>query len=142
MRKSFGCGTFLFVAFLVFLIVPANWLSPSPPVDPAKPATVYKYHIYKFSAKWCPGCRMQQAAWLLASADAELTKQGIKSFDLDIDKYKTLANAWKVKSLPTTIIVEVGSSGTDAVAIRRHDGPLTGTQIKDFVNLQQSWPNK
>ncbi len=141
MKKFNGCSIFIIVAIFVLLFVPASMLFPAAPPDgKPEPVAVQKYHIYKFSGKFCPACRLQQASWLMTSANESLKKQGIKVFDLDIEKAKTLGDAWKVKVIPTTIIVEVGSTGVDAKPIRRHDGRLSESQIETFVDLSKAWP--
>jgi len=125
----------------VLLAVPPGALFPRAiPEEPA--AGAKQCHIYRFSGSFCPACRLQDAHWANTNADEVLAKQGIISYKLDIAENVKLKDAWRVKVIPTTIIVEVTSDGKSGTALRRFDGCLSTHQIRDFVDLKHPWKNK
>ena len=61
--------------------------------------------LYIFSASWCPPCRRLKSFLV---QDKDIKKQYDITY-IDIDKFPELSKKYRVKSVPTTIILEEGT---------------------------------
>lgn len=80
--------------------------------------------LLKFSALWCNPCK--QLAKILQSIPQEEPLFDVQ--EIDIDKEPGMAAMWKVRSLPTLIILD--ETGEE---LRRSTGALTKDQLIKFL---------
>ena len=76
--------------------------------------------LVKFSASWCSPCKV------LASI-IENNPLSIPVVEVDIDEDFELAAKYKVRGVPTLIVVENGEE------IKRKVGLITAVQLKQFI---------
>jgi thioredoxin 1 len=76
--------------------------------------------LVKFSASWCHPCKV-----LASILDAN--PPAIPLVEIDIDEDSELAAKYKVRGVPTLIVVENGEE------IDRKVGLLTAVQLREFV---------
>jgi len=84
-----------------------------------------KRQVVKLSAQWCTPCRM--FAPIFNQVKEKLELQGIDFLEVDIDEQPELAYKYKVRSVPTTLIVE-----NDAV-LRSQAGSMTYSELEKFI---------
>ena len=77
--------------------------------------------LVKFSASWCSPCKV------LASI-IDNNPLSIPVVEVDIDEDPELATKYKVRGVPTLIVVEDGEE------VKRKVGLLTATQLNQFCN--------
>lgn len=77
--------------------------------------------VYKFSATWCGPCKM--LAKTLSTIESPLPIE-----EVDIDANPTLTQQFKVRGVPTLVIVE------DDVEVKRKVGVLSATEFLGWVN--------
>jgi thioredoxin 1 len=81
-----------------------------------------KQLIY-FSANWCAACQSMKPAI------DQIVKSGIQVATIDTDYDVSLTEQYKVKSIPTVVMLENGQE------IKRYSGgALTESQLKNFIN--------
>jgi thioredoxin 1 len=81
-----------------------------------------KQLIY-FSANWCAACQSMKPAI------DQIAKSGIQVAKIDTDYDVSLTEQYKVKSIPTVVMLENGQE------IKRYSGgALTESQLKNFIN--------
>ena len=80
--------------------------------------------LLKFSALWCNPCK--QLTKILQSIPQEEPLFDVQ--EIDIDKEPGMAAMWKVRSLPTLIILD--ETGEE---LRRSTGTLTKDQLIKFL---------
>ena len=78
--------------------------------------------LWYFSADWCGPCKQ------FGPVMDELTKQGMSIKRLNVDYTPDAATIYKVKSVPTVILVE------DEQEKARFTGTRTMQQVIDFYN--------
>ena len=76
--------------------------------------------LVKFSASWCSPCKV------LASI-IDNNPPSIPVVEVDIDKDFELATKYKVRGVPTLVVVEDGEE------VKRKVGLLTAIQLREFV---------
>jgi thioredoxin 1 len=125
---------FLIVLFVVFRVIAMTKIKNTPMVaDHAKVLTLTDKNFQQqtknrvvlvdFWAAWCAPCRMM--APVLNDVSSELTGNTHVG-KVDIQQYQSLANKYKVRSIPTMILLKNG------IEINR----FVGIKSKDFL-LQQ-----
>ena len=77
--------------------------------------------VYKFSASWCGPCKM--LAKTLSNIESPLPIE-----EIDIDKNPELTQQFKVRGVPTLVIVE------DDVEVKRKVGVMSGPEFLEWVN--------
>ena len=77
--------------------------------------------VYKFSATWCGPCKM--LAKTLSTVESPIPIE-----EIDIDANPTLTQQFKVRGVPTLVIVE------DDVEVKRKVGVLSATEFLGWVN--------
>lgn len=77
--------------------------------------------LVKFSASWCSPCKV------LASI-IDNNPLSIPVVEVDIDEDPELATKYKVRGVPTLVVVEDGEE------VKRKVGLLTATQLNQFCN--------
>jgi thioredoxin 1 len=76
--------------------------------------------LIKFSASWCSPCKV-------LTSIIENNPPAIPLIEIDIDEDYELAAKYKVRGVPTLIVVENGEE------INRKVGLLTAVQLREFV---------
>jgi thioredoxin 1 len=76
--------------------------------------------LIKFSASWCSPCKV-------LTSIIENNPPAIPLIEIDIDEDYELAAKYKVRGVPTLIVVENGEE------IKRKVGLITAVQLKQFV---------
>lgn len=77
--------------------------------------------LLKFSATWCGPCKM------LAGSLSQADLGDVELVDIDIDENTEKAIEYKVRGVPTLILVE------DGVEIKRKSGVMMTREIEDFI---------
>lgn len=77
--------------------------------------------VLKFSAAWCGPCKM--LAKTLSTVESPLLIE-----EVDIDVNPTLTQQYRVRGVPTLVLVE------DDVEVRRKVGVLSATEFLEWVN--------
>ena len=108
--------------FLLFLLL----LSP-------EIAQAADYRLLRFTATWCGPCHAQQAIFRQPQIQAVLRQHNIKDVAVDIDRYPSIAKTWRIRAVPTTILVDVDPADGKATVIRRRNTSMTAEQYKNFV---------
>jgi thioredoxin 1 len=76
--------------------------------------------LIKFSASWCSPCKV-------LTSIIENNPPAIPLVEIDIDEDYELAAKYKVRGVPTLIVVENGEE------IKRKVGLITAVQLKQFI---------
>lgn len=76
--------------------------------------------ILKFSATWCQPCKA-------LSKTMEALDLGVRVEEIDIDQNDQLAAEFKIRGVPTLILVRDGKE------VARTSGTKTAEQLKQFV---------
>ena len=77
--------------------------------------------VYKFSASWCGPCKM--LAKTLSTIESPLPIE-----EVDIDANPTLTQQFKVRGVPTLVIVD------DDMEVKRKVGVISGPEFLEWVN--------
>lgn len=77
--------------------------------------------VFKFSATWCGPCKM--LARTLSTVDSPIPIE-----EIDIDANPTLTQQFRVRGVPTLVIVE------DDVEVKRKVGVLSAAEYLEWVN--------
>lgn len=77
--------------------------------------------VYKFSATWCGPCKM--LAKTLSAIESPLPIE-----EVDIDANPTLTQQFRVRGVPTLVIVE------DDIEVKRKVGVISGPEFLEWVN--------
>ena len=77
--------------------------------------------VYKFSASWCGPCKM--LAKTLSTIESPLPIE-----EVDIDANSTLTQQFKVRGVPTLVIVD------DDMEVKRKVGVISGPEFLEWVN--------
>lgn len=77
--------------------------------------------IYKFSAAWCGPCKMLSKT--ISTIESPLPIE-----EVDIDANPTLTQQFRVRGVPTLVIVE------DDVEVKRKVGVMSGPEFLEWVN--------
>jgi len=82
--------------------------------------------VYKFWASWCSPCTSY--APIFTKVRKELESNDIKFYEIDIDQQesKDMLSKFKVKSIPTTVVVE-GEN------IKHISGKIEEDTLKEFI---------
>lgn len=79
--------------------------------------------LLKFYATWCQPCKMQSQIIKVAG---DKIKTEIE--DVDIDQNLMMATDYKIRSVPTMVLIE-----RDGTEIKRHVGVLNEKQLLEFL---------
>lgn len=96
-------------------------------------ATAADYRLLRFTATWCGPCHNQQLIFRQPQIQAVMRQHGIKDVPVDIDRYPRISKQWNIRSVPTTILVDVDPRDGKAIVIRRRNTSMTAVQYKSFV---------
>ena len=77
--------------------------------------------VYKFSAAWCGPCKM--LAKTMSTIESPVPIE-----EVDIDSNPTLTQQFRVRGVPTLVIVE------DDVEVKRKVGVMSGPEFLEWVN--------
>lgn len=77
--------------------------------------------LYKFSASWCQPCKM------LANNFKYVDMGDVQLVELDIEKNSEKAVEFKIRSVPTMVLMEDGKE------IKRTSGVLMADKIEEFI---------
>lgn len=77
--------------------------------------------VYKFSASWCGPCKM--LAKTLSTIESPLPIE-----EVDIDANPTLTQQFRVRGVPTLVLVE------DDIEVKRRVGVMSGPEFLEWVN--------
>lgn len=75
--------------------------------------------IIEFGGEWCAPCKQQ------APITRRLEADGVKVYHVDYDRHRPVADAWKVTSMPTLIVV----------SLRDVNGRRVGKELRRFVGV-------
>lgn len=118
---------------LLCLLMQVNWMlfedQPADPLRAPQPIVerpLPRYQVLLFTADWCGPCRQDKRALV-----PHLKRNGLSVSDsntadvmiVDADEFSGHVEAWRVRALPTYILVE--TRGETAREIRRHAGRLS-----------------
>ena len=78
---------------------PTAFASPKVP-DHSRPASAYQ--VYSFTADWCPACQRDKPKL------AELRQRGVEVIEIDYDARPELARKYRVRRLPTYVVLKDG----------------------------------
>jgi thioredoxin 2 len=82
-------------------------------------------HVIKLSASWCMPCRMY--ASIFNEARESFESDQITFQEIDIDEESALAYKYRVKSVPTTLVLE-----GDKV-IKSQTGSMSYSELEKFI---------
>ena len=85
-----------------------------------KPAPMSK-RVLKFSASWCGPCKA------LGKTIASIEDLPVVVEEIDIDEQSDVAIAFRVRTVPTCIVV------VDSTEVRRKTGSMTKQEFLDFI---------
>jgi len=87
--------------------------------------------VLKFYAEWCKPCKMFAPVMETLSQ----TVNTVKFFEVNIDKFPTLAQSMNVSSIPTTILVNERNE------VARFGGIRGGKEVYEWfnANLPDGW---
>ena len=96
--------------------------------------------VVTFGADWCKWCKVLQSQMekneelvkLLAQYDA------VRIYDNLPDKYMEM---WKIKALPTTIIMDIGEN-KDATEVARTEGVNIKSMLEQHIKSNEKTPEK
>ena len=80
--------------------------------------------ILKFYADWCGPCKM-----LSKTIDSIKEEIPFDIEEIDADNNSDMAVKYKIRGLPTMIIVDGDTE------VKRHTGNMTADQVKEFVKV-------
>ncbi len=93
-----------------------------------------KYGIVFFTSKDCKWCiKMKKDVWT-----NKLVKKNIRRFDwyeVDINKQPKLAKAFKIKNLPTTVMIKYTKDRKNCTIIRKRVGYMTTVETVIFLRI-------
>lgn len=95
---------------------------PPTPIVPAQPSPIV---VYDFSAKWCAPCR--KFAPRFESWSKRYARPGVTFKVIDIDVDRTTASYYKIKAIPTVLVVKSG------VEVKRWEGEPHETDLATFL---------
>lgn len=78
--------------------------------------------IYKFSATWCGPCK-------LLSRNLSSIESPIEIEEVDIDANPELTQQFKVRGVPTLVLIE------DDVELKRKVGVISGEEFLNWIKL-------
>jgi len=73
-----------------------------PPKTPDRSRPTPTYRVYAFTADWCPACQRDKPKL------AELRQRGVEVIEIDYDARPELARQYRVRRLPTYIVLKDG----------------------------------
>lgn len=79
--------------------------------------------LLKFYAEWCQPCKMQSQ---IIQRAGDKIKTEIE--DVDIDNNLMMAQEYKIRSVPTMVLIE-----RDGTEVKRHVGVLNEAQLVEFL---------
>lgn len=79
--------------------------------------------LLKFYAEWCQPCKMQSQIIKRAGDKIKTTVE-----DVDIDNNLMMATEFKIRSVPTMVLVDDKEN-----EIKRHVGVMNETQLLEFL---------
>jgi thioredoxin 1 len=79
--------------------------------------------VYKFSATWCPPCK--RLSENLRNIESPIQ---IEEIDIDLDENKELSRKFKIRGIPTMVIVD------GDVELKRKSGPMSAKEYLEWVN--------
>jgi|GEM_PF-4415511 len=97
-------------------------------IVPATVANAEGYQLLRFRATWCPPCQTQKGIFATGKIANALKQHNVKDVYIDVDKNPNATKAWKVKSIPCTILVKVNDQNKATAVIRRWN-PVAGKAI-------------
>lgn len=91
--------------------------------------------VVNFGAAWCPACREEMPA--LREFERRASPDGVKFFEVDVDKDPSTADKYRVHDLPTTYLIS-----PDGNIARRYVGPIDADILEnDIVELLKRRPS-
>jgi thiol-disulfide isomerase/thioredoxin len=82
--------------------------------------------VFYFTAEWCSPCKKTKPVV------EELKKEGYQFQIIDADYEQLLAKRFKIKSIPTFILLEDGKE------LNRITGAKTRGELEDFINYEKT----
>ena len=79
--------------------------------------------LLKFYAEWCQPCKMQSQ---IIKRAGDKIKTEIE--DVDIDNNLMMATEYKIRSVPTMVLIE-----RDGTEVKRHVGVMNEAQLVEFL---------
>lgn len=89
---------FLLVPMVLVLFGTCGCEAHTPSPAPKAP----RHQVYAFTADWCQACQRDKPKL------AELRRRGIEVFEIDYDARPDLARKYRIRRLPTYIVLEDG----------------------------------
>jgi hypothetical protein len=87
--------------------------------------------ILKFTSKSCSPCRSYNQVFNSDRITEELKLRGITSHNIDIEEDKDTTKHYNISSVPTTVIVEISSTGNKEV--KRKVGYMSESQLLKWL---------
>lgn len=106
-----------------------------------------EYRLLRFRASWCQPCQAQKAVFRDNQLGLLLQRLRVQDHlvDIDTDAGKESARAWKVKTIPTTILIRM-TGDRQAKQVKRwgdgNDPLLDGPNYRYFVDPKDSRPQR
>ena len=98
---------FLLISTVLVLFCGCEVQTPSPsPKTPDRshrtPTPQITHHVLAFTADWCPACQRDKPKL------ADLRRQGVEVIEIDYDARPDLVRKYRVRKLPTYIVLKDG----------------------------------
>ena len=91
-----------------------------------------QYAVIDFGAEWCIPCKQMETHWRDPKI-VEAIQSYAEVYYLDYDRDAEAKEDWKIKAVPTIIVIEKKSDGWHEV--RRHVGYMSIEQLAKFLEL-------
>lgn len=81
--------------------------------------------LIKFSAGWCQPCQQMKSAFAKFASE----QTDVKIVEIDVDESPDVASNYRVRSIPTILLVDENDN-----ILKMKAGAMTEQELKDFVN--------